>query len=101
MLYKKCKVYERSDSEQTAVAYIDIETASGMSNGVAWSGTELVEGTQMTVTTTTGACCNFASGTKNVIIPNFADLKIVGSIKRQVNKGMLRPKFKYTLTLEG
>lgn len=98
MIYKNCKIYRKSDPDQNAVVFVDIDSETPMSSFGGFSGGGLDESSQYTVTTVTDF--NYISGNFNIIIPEMGDFKITGWQKTRENVGMWKVRYRYRLTLE-
>lgn len=98
--YKNCKLYRKSDLNKKTVAVIDIESASALTVYSSFENEHFKEDRQMIVYTTDTEYLMAGTG-YNVEIPILGEFKITSYQQTAANRGDWKPKYRYTLTLEG
>lgn len=99
MKYKQCQIFRGVD-RKTIFATVDIETSSPLTVYSGFENDGFREMKQMTANVSETDV--FLDGTgNNVIVPNVGEFKIMSLLRKQVNAGDFKAKYRYTLTLEG
>ena len=98
--YKNCKLYRKSDRTKKTVAVIDIESASPLDVYSSFENEHFKEDRQMTAYTTDTEYLMTGTG-YNLELPVIGEFKITRYSQVSSNRGDWKPKYRYTLTLEG
>lgn len=98
--YKNCKLYKKSDPHKKTVAVIDIESNSALVVYSSFENEHVKEDRAMTAFTTDTEYLMTGTG-YNLELPLIGEFKITRYEQTNANRGDWKPKYRYTLTLEG
>ena len=96
--YKNCSIFRVEDRENI-LATVDIETTSPLNVYSSFEDDRYKEDKQMTAFTET--TCNLDKTGYQITVPNMGEFKITSFLKKQINVGDFKKKYRYQLTLEG
>lgn len=97
--YKGCKIYKVED-KNTVLAVVDIETASALNIYSSFEFDRYREDKQMTAYVRETEYSLERTGYQ-IFVQGVGDFKITSFLKKQINAGDFKAKYRYQMTLEG
>ena len=97
--YKNCKIYRIEDKEKI-LATVDIETTSPLNVYSSFEDDRFKEDKQMTAFVNE-TFYNLDRTGYQITVPDVGLFKITSFLKKQINAGDFKKKYRYQLTLEG
>ncbi len=97
--YKNCEIFRVEDKEKI-LATVDIETTSPLNVYSSFEDDRYKEDKQMTAFIYETAY-NLDRTGYQITVPNVGEFKITSFLKKQINAGDFKKKYRYQITLEG
>ena len=97
--YKNCQIFSIEDKENI-LATVNIETAAPLNVYSSFEDDRYKEDKQMTGFIHETAYDLDRTGYQ-IIVPDIGEFKITSFLKKQINAGDFKKKYRYQLTLEG
>ena len=97
--YKNCQIVMAEDKSKV-LAVVDIETATALNIYSSFEDDRFKEDRRMSALVQ-DTSYNLDKTGYNILVPEVGEFKITSFMKKQINVGDFKKKYRYTLTLDG